>query len=457
MSLDANQIIRKCFDSTKNALRMVGAAGSLSGQITWDTGLGAIEHILGPSDEDLAINAARGNDLDLGVDGTWVLSLYGTEATVTAGNNQNYNLNAIAGGAAVTLTVSINGGAAETITFASTDPLITNFAAVTAAQAAAVINDQASEFTADVSGTKVRITSIWQGVSYTLQVTGGTANNAVNGFNFSTSTVYGTSPAIFIDSVTVGDDLNLGEDIVFANAVPHSITGVVNQNLALSTSGTGHLTLGTTGGTVTLNDDGSGITVTAAANATASLSTSGTGHATVSAVGGTITINDDGAGITVTAAANCTAALSTSGTGHATVGTANNTLTVYDDAATGIEVSGHLHVGGLFVTDAAQIIETIVMQAGAAHAITVAATDHFIGVDCSAAGKAVNLPAAATAGAGRVLIIKDQSGNAGANNITITPNGAEKIDEAATHVISSNYGSVTLVCTGTAGNEWAVV
>ncbi len=48
----------------------------------------------------------------------------------------------------------------------------------------------------------------------------------------------------------------------------------------------------------------------------------------------------------------------------------------------------------------------------------------------------------------RLLYVKDISGNAAANNITVDADGAETIDGAATSVISSNYGIIMLYCNG---------
>lgn len=47
---------------------------------------------------------------------------------------------------------------------------------------------------------------------------------------------------------------------------------------------------------------------------------------------------------------------------------------------------------------------------------------------------------------GNSIIIKDSGGNAGANPITITTEGTEKIDGQDTYIINSNYGSITLYC-----------
>jgi hypothetical protein len=57
---------------------------------------------------------------------------------------------------------------------------------------------------------------------------------------------------------------------------------------------------------------------------------------------------------------------------------------------------------------------------------------------------AVNLPAAASR-SGLPLIVKDISGAAHTNNITITPNGVETIEGLASVVIRTDYGGYTLL------------
>jgi hypothetical protein len=50
---------------------------------------------------------------------------------------------------------------------------------------------------------------------------------------------------------------------------------------------------------------------------------------------------------------------------------------------------------------------------------------------------------------GRIFTVKDESGAASSNNITITTEASETIDGAATYVISTDDGHVTLVSDGT--------
>ena len=62
----------------------------------------------------------------------------------------------------------------------------------------------------------------------------------------------------------------------------------------------------------------------------------------------------------------------------------------------------------------------------------------------------MTLPAAPTTY--RRYIVKDRTGNATTNNITVNGNG-KNIDNAATKVISGNFGSTQLLYNGT---SWEV-
>lgn len=105
------------------------------------------------------------------------------------------------------------------------------------------------------------------------------------------------------------------------------------------------------------------------------------------------------------------------------------------------QVKAYVNAGALFRS---------VRVVTAAGAITVTSTDYAVVVNKTVgAASAVALPAGVT---GQVFVIKDGKGDAGANNITITP-AAGTIDGAATKVIGTNFGSVTLLYNGTQWNQ----
>jgi len=81
--------------------------------------------------------------------------------------------------------------------------------------------------------------------------------------------------------------------------------------------------------------------------------------------------------------------------------------------------------------------------------------DCYVGVTSTAAPRIISLPTAANAKEGRLIIVKDESGGAAANNITINPNGSETIDGQASIVISKNYGAKAVISDGV--SAWYIV
>lgn len=79
---------------------------------------------------------------------------------------------------------------------------------------------------------------------------------------------------------------------------------------------------------------------------------------------------------------------------------------------------------------------------------TVLATDYFISLDTSGGAITIKLPNAPTTN--RIIYIKDRTGNAGANNISVTTvDGAVNIDGVTTYALSSNYAHIGLIFNGT--------
>ena len=80
--------------------------------------------------------------------------------------------------------------------------------------------------------------------------------------------------------------------------------------------------------------------------------------------------------------------------------------------------------------------------------ITGATTDYCLNVTSTASARTVTVPNVSNSN--QIYVIKDGSGAAGTNNITVTtPGGTVTIDGATTYVINTNWGSVTLIFDGT--------
>ena len=81
--------------------------------------------------------------------------------------------------------------------------------------------------------------------------------------------------------------------------------------------------------------------------------------------------------------------------------------------------------------------------------LTVTSTHYLIGVTSTAAARTITMPSAATVGAGKTYIIKDESGGAATNNISIASVSSQTFDGAASPlVINTNYGTKTLYSDG---------
>ncbi len=108
-----------------------------------------------------------------------------------------------------------------------------------------------------------------------------------------------------------------------------------------------------------------------------------------------------------------------------------------------------IHVGGGTIINSGNPSPVTVTEVTTPE-YTVTADDYFLCVDTSTTPVAITLPAGIL---GTVYIVKDCSGNADTNNITIAGTGGELVD-SSTATINTPYGSVSLIFNGT---EWSIV
>lgn len=79
-------------------------------------------------------------------------------------------------------------------------------------------------------------------------------------------------------------------------------------------------------------------------------------------------------------------------------------------------------------------------------------SDLIVLVDTSVA-RVINLPLSTL---GFSVSLKDYTGTAGANNITVNAQAGQFIDGAASYVMNQNYQSILVMGTAIVGGEWVV-
>jgi hypothetical protein len=117
-------------------------------------------------------------------------------------------------------------------------------------------------------------------------------------------------------------------------------------------------------------------------------------------------------------------------------------------AGSGITIAPTTGTGANTITISSSGVQSVAVRIAVATPVTVSGTtDDVISVQVPGpVAVAVTLPAGV---AGKVFTIKDALGLASvATPITITPNGADTIDGAATATINTPFGSLTLVYDG---------
>jgi len=81
---------------------------------------------------------------------------------------------------------------------------------------------------------------------------------------------------------------------------------------------------------------------------------------------------------------------------------------------------------------------------------------YYVAVTDTSAPRTLTLPTITTVGQGTILVIKDESGSAAANNITIAAGGSDIFDDGGTtKIINANNGSFTII--GSSSSHWRTV
>ena len=175
----------------------------------------------------------------------------------------------------------------------------------------------------------------------------------------------------------------------------------------------------------------------------------------------TTTINQ----ILYSSSANVVAGLTSANNGVLTTGTSgipaitqlssNGQLII--GSASGAPIAATLTAGpGITITNGANSI-TIASNDfafaytnvnNAASPYTVLSSDQYISVDCSGGAVTLKFPNVPTAN--RTWVVKDRTGSASTNNISITTvGGSVTIDGQTTYTIDSNYGAVNILANAT--------
>lgn len=81
--------------------------------------------------------------------------------------------------------------------------------------------------------------------------------------------------------------------------------------------------------------------------------------------------------------------------------------------------------------------------------ITASANDYFIGINSSGGAFEIRLLGASVLDNGQMLVVKDENGSTGTNNVTIRASGSQTIDGKNSIVLESPNASVQLYCDGT--------
>ena len=135
-----------------------------------------------------------------------------------------------------TLTVVVDGGTAQTITFAATD--FVDIANPTISELLAVLNSQLQGASARDNSGSILLQSDKYGTSSSIEVTGGTANAAMGGFDFAAGAQSGSGDAADLEAVTISElNIVIAADTTTLNVVDPGGADAGKAKLQTSTTG----------------------------------------------------------------------------------------------------------------------------------------------------------------------------------------------------------------------------
>jgi hypothetical protein len=115
-----------------------------------------------------------------------------------------------------------------------------------------------------------------------------------------------------------------------------------------------------------------------------------------------------------------------------------------------VSFGGNVGIGTWITNSGLQLKESLAFYRTGTAASVSSAGQTIIGVTNTATAVTITL-ATADVAPGRIIIVKDESGGAATNNITVNTQGGQKIDNVSSVTISANYGVVRVYSDG---NNW---
>lgn len=237
----------------------------------------------------------------------------------------------------------------------------------------------------------------------------------------------------------------VGSTLTIAVIPSPSFTGTVTAATGF-TATTGNIIASTGNITATLGSISAGTTVTAGTGITSTtgniVASAGNINATLGSMSANTTVTAGttligGTGLTISAFTAGAIVSSNTGIFSSIPGTTGQVLT-----------SNGAGVAPSFQAASSAPSTTITYVQTATTPYVALSTDIFIGIDSSGGARQVNLPNAPATG--RIFAVKDYTGSAATNNITVTTvGGVVLIDGAATYVLNTNYQSIQLIFNGT--------